>query len=427
MKTITLTNPAGNLSLTVSEDKLSAHLTIHKSGQLINEHDILDLIDEAGIKYGFEDALRYIRKHNLEKEFDQPFPLALCKAGADNSEVKYFFDTGAARAFSPRINPAEIHQLTCVEAGTVLADLRDNIFSREGSIYNVLGEMITSGGSDEEAAQAIAGENVEYDHERGQYISTKAGYIGMDDEGRIHIHCALVVDGDLVDMPELRTPVDLIVEGAVRGSFLAVQGNLSITGELRESSINCGGDLILGEGVVSCRQPGLEVLGDMRCGRIYRSKILCKGELRSGEISASEVIGEKGVYTTVENGIIHSSVQSANRIETAFAGEDEPGSQVSLEITISPFLKDLLMQLTREIVQARQNGNQEKIEEIRARISTCETELDRELNGFLSRSSAQTAGISIAREVYPILQVRVLKHDYQIRDRRFGLSIDEKN
>ena len=422
----TFTNPSGNLSLRISEDKLSAWLTIHKSGKLINERDILDLLDKAGIKYGFEDALRYIRKHNLEKDFDQPFPVAMCRGGNAGTSIKRFFDPETAKAFNPRVTAEELSKLTCVEAGTVLADLSDNIFDREGSIYNVLGEMIAPTQTDLDTASALAGANVSYLPERGQYVSTRPGYISLDEDDRMHIHSELIIQGDLENAVDLRAPVDLIVEGSIKGSNLTLQGGLSVSGDIFESGISCGGDLLVGGEIRSCRLPGLEVLGDLRCGRIISSRALCKGTLRCGDIRSSEVVGEQGLYTQADAGIVESNVQSALRIDAGYVGEPEGDLESVLEITISPFLKTLMMQLTRELVHAKQSGWQDKVEEITARISTCENELDRELNEFLKRESSELAGIRVSGDVHPPLRVRVLKHEYQIRDRRSGLTIDEK-
>ncbi|HNZ07726.1 MAG TPA: FapA family protein [Candidatus Cloacimonadota bacterium] len=424
--TDTYTNPSGNLSLRISEDKLSAWLTVHTSGKLINERDILDLIDRAGIKYGFEDALRYIRAHNLEKDFDQPFPVAMCKTGGSGNTIKRFFDVEQARAFNPRVTPEQIPSLTCVEAGTVLADLSDNIFDREGSIYNVLGEMIAPTQTDLDAATAMAGENVSYLPEKGQFVSVKSGYIALDDEDRVSVHSTLIIQGDLEGVQDLRAPVDLIVEGSIRGSGIHLQGGLSVSGDIYESGISCGGDLLVGGEIRSCRQGGLEVIGDLRCGRIISSRVLCRGLLSCSEIRSSEVVGEKGISTQADGPIIASNAQSAVRIEAGHAGEADDESETVLEITISPFLKALMMHLTRELVHAKQNGRQEEVKEIAARISTCEHELDRELNDFLVCESDQLRGVKIIGNVYPVLKVRVLKHEYKISKYQSGLSIDEK-
>jgi hypothetical protein len=75
----TYTNKEGNLILEIRDEPLSAWLTIKKTGKLIDEYAIIALLEEAGIKSGFEEAVEYAQIHSLEKEFDIPFPLLCVK------------------------------------------------------------------------------------------------------------------------------------------------------------------------------------------------------------------------------------------------------------------------------------------------------------------------------------------------------------
>ena len=109
-----LTNLAGTLRLELRDDRLSAWLTIRSHGRLIDEQYILDLIEEAGIKTGFEEADRYMRKHGLEKDFDIPFPIAMCDRVKGESKLNYFFDLNIAKNFTGRVRPEELARLTSV-------------------------------------------------------------------------------------------------------------------------------------------------------------------------------------------------------------------------------------------------------------------------------------------------------------------------
>ncbi len=257
-------------------------------------------------------------------------------------------------------------------------------------------------------------------------MSVKSGYIALDDEDRVSVHSTLIIQGDLEGVQDLRAPVDFDRGRLHPGFWHSSSSGLSVSGDIYESGISCGGDLLVGGEIRSCRQGGLEVIGDLRCGRIISSRVLCRGLLSCSEIRSSEVVGEKGISTQADGPIIASNAQSAVRIEAGHAGEADDESETVLEITISPFLKALMMHLTRELVHAKQNGRQEEVQEIAARISTCEHELDRELNDFLKHESDQLRGVTITGNIYPVLKVRVLKHEYKISKYQSGLSIDEK-
>lgn len=423
----TFTNKQGNLILEISEDKLSAWLIIKKTGRLINEQEILELIDAAGIKYGFDGALRYTRKHNLVREFDLKFPIAMCKATSIHQTINHYFDVEEAKDFSAKIDPLRISRLSCLEAGTVLADFNVNIFEREGSIYNVLGEMISFDPKQMEGDKSLAGENVVFDAERGRFTSTKAGYVSIDDDGCMHIIDELYVSGNLSGVHDLRLPVNLSVDGDVEDSSLWIGGNLLVTGHINQSQIYCGGDLQVKLDIQNCRKPGIEVLGSVESSLIKGSRLLCKGELSCGGIDKSEIVGEKGVSVYGNGGISNSNVQSISRIQAGFVGQQGDANFTQLEITISPFHKTLLMQLTKDLVHAKQEGSVQQAEEIALKIGKIEVELDKELERFLTDEDRAPAKIAISGEILPELKVRILKHSYEIQQAQSGLYIEEKN
>lgn len=421
----TFTNKQGNLILEISEDKLSAWLTIRKTGRIIDEQEILELIDRAGIKYGFEGALRYTRKHNIVREYDLKFPIAMCKATSIHQTINHYFDVEAAKDFSAKIDPQRIAGLACLEAGTVLADFSDNIFEREGSIYNVLGEMISFDPKQLEGEKSLAGENVVFDSEKGRFTSTKTGYVSIDDEGRMHIVDELYVSGDLKGVQDLRLPVNLSIKGDVEESSLWVGGKLSVIGRIYNSRIYCGGELQVQQEIVDCRKPGIEVLGSVKSSYIKGSRLLCKGELSCAGIEESEIVGELGVSVIDEGGIFGSTVQSSKRISAGFVGQPDSENLAQLEITISPFYKTLLMQLTKDLVHAKQEGWAAQAEEIAQKISKIEQELDSELEQFLTDENREPAKVAISGEVQPQLKVRILKHSYEIKQAQSGLEIME--
>jgi hypothetical protein len=160
---------------------------------------------------------------------------------------------------------------------------------------------------------------------------------------------------------------------------------------------------------------------------IKGSRLLCKGELSCGGIDKSEIVGEKCVSVYGNGGISNSNVQSISRIQAGFVGQQGDANFTQLEITISPFHKTLLMQLTKDLVHAKQEGALQQAEEIAAKISKIEVELDRELEHFLTDESRQPAQVLISGEIQPELKVRILKHSYEIQQAQSGLYIEEKN
>lgn len=424
-----LTSPAGNIRLELRDDRLSAWLTIIGREEMSNERDILDLIEQAGIKTGFEEAAKYMRKHGLEKDFDTAFPIAMCNRVQGETKLSYYFDLEKARHFDGRVTINDLSQLTCIEAGTVVADFNGNIFDRQGSIYDIYGEMLEDEEFKPEAVQRLIGVNVSYDFQRRQFVASSAGYPSVGEDGRISVIAQLYIEGDVTNpVPELRCPVSLAITGTISGTRITAGGNLSIGGSVISSTLLCQGDLIVGEGIEVCQQPGLEIWGDISCAAIKSSTVLCRGKLTfTDSIRTSEIYADGGINT--ETGSISGGhLESGDTVEAKDLG-DAQGGATELEITISPFYKAQLMQLTKDLIRLKQAESPASaaLEDLNARIRSCELELDRELNTYLQQPRPEKLRLSVRGELFPPVSIRILKHEYTIKERKSHLEILEKD
>lgn len=425
----TLTNRAGTLRLELRDDRLSAWLTIRSSGRLTDEQDILDLIEEAGIKTGFEEAARYMRKHGLEKDFDVAFPVAMCNRVKGESKLNYFFDLDQAKNFSGRVRPEELASLTCIEAGTVIADYNSNIFDRQGSIYDIYGEMLQDEEFDLEAAGLVAGDNVTFSLDRRRFVTERKGFVSVDESGRIGVVEKLVVEGDIQDAAdELRSPADLEIRGSLGNSSLFCAGNVELRGDLSNATLSCRGDLSLSGEIRNCRQPGVEVGGNLSCKGIQASRVLCRGRIRwEDSVEGCEIVADGGLET--ENGFLRGGQAECGGNLMLHELGDPAGSETRVEITIGPYHKALLMQMTRELIRLKDapGDNQSQIDALNEQIKACEAELDGQLNTFLNRPGDQRLGLRVLGEVHPPVRARILKHEYYLQRRQNGLEIWEKD
>jgi uncharacterized protein (DUF342 family) len=424
-----LSNDRGNLSLELKEDRLSAWLTIKDSGILVDEHEILELIERAGIKTGFEEALKYMRKNGLEKEYGTPFPIAICNHVKSESHLHCFFDQAAARSLGSAIRPELLKDLACVEKDAVIADYSTNIFDRQGSIYDIFGNLIHDEELDPSQAEALAGDRVRFDPSRQQFIAETPGFVTLDEQGRMSILDSLVHEGD-VDAPAegLRAPVSLTVQGSVSNTSVAVKGNLTITGDLVNSSLYCEGDLEVKGAIRNCRLNGLEVLGSVQTQGIAFSRILCLGRLVfESQLFDSEIVAEGGISS--ERGSIEGGhAQTCGNIAIANLGNLD-NIPTELEITIGPFYKTLLMQLTKQLIHLKQEDQPDprEIGRVNDRIRQCEEALDQQLNEFLQRPPSGKLSLAVREDVFPPVRIRILKHEYQIKNHQNNLMLTEKD
>ncbi len=424
-----LTNPDGSLRLELRDDRLSAWLTILDGRALIDEAEILELINRAEIKNGFEEAQRYIRKHGLEREYGIPFPIAVCEYVKGETQLNYYFDLEQARGFDGRVSLRDLNTLTCLEAGSVIADHAGNIFDRQGSIYDIYGEMITGADTDPAAARQHCGDNVEFDESRGVYVAAVNGFPSVDTDGRISMLESVYFEGDLDGRNgTLRSTVNLEIRGGVASAEIVAAGNLRITGDLSSSRVYCEGNLKIGGQIRDCFQPGLDVKGDLTCAGIAGSTVLCRGKLNfTDKIQASEVVADKGVHSEAGS-LWGGHLESSGDIEIANLGAAD-GTPTLVEITISPYNKALLTRLTKELIQLKQDpaANAARIKETADRIGLCEAAVDMGLDDFLLRPASARLKLLVSREVYPPVRIRILKHEYELNNRQSNLELHEKD
>ncbi len=420
----------GNLSLELRKETASAWLTIKRSGKLINERDILALIDEAGIKSGFDEALEYIREHGIEKDFDKPFPIAICNISAEDEEEKeaklnYNFDHQLIRDIGS-VSFRELADAGYFDEGEVIAFYSDNIFERDGSIYDIFGELITPPVVDDEAARELAGRNVRY--EAREFIAERMGYPYLDEDGRINILDSLTISAaDVPTEEQIRCPLFLKIEGDLKGVNLACGQELIIEGNVDDCNIYCERDLDVRGNIINCSNPGIQVMGVLKVRNISRSKIFVRQSLFfQDEIAHSVIASDGDVVGSAEDSQVYGGLcQAAGNITMGRAGS-QSGDETEIEIAISPFYRALLMQLTKESVRLRESGDQEALSELSRRIKRCETELDNQLNAFLRRDMDEQKAITVFGDVYPKTLFRVLKHSYQIKTRQQGIYLLEQ-
>lgn len=416
--------------LELRQETMSAWLTITKSGKLTDEADILALIEEAGIKTGFDEALRYSSENSLEKEYGVPFPIAICNLKESSSTLRYHFNPDLQINLGQGINFPDLEKLSYVEPSAVVADYSNNIFEQGGSIYDIFGELINPGNIDEEQAQGLAGDNVTFDAPNREFIAQKTGYPYLDDLGRISVLDIIIIEGEEIPGDtSFRTPLDLVVEGNLACAKLTCGGNLTIKGDVHSSSIFAAKDLHVEGEIIGCNKNGIQVLGELSCAGMCDSKILCRQLLRfSGKIENCNIACDGEILGNSDDSEISGGItQAGASITIANAGSDN-GSSTEIEIAISPFYRALLMQLTRELIRLKDDseGNAVAIVELQAKIKTCENELDEGLNAFLRRPLEDKKCIKILQETKAPTTIRILKHTYQINKPERQLELVEK-
>jgi len=426
----TLTNKAGNLILELRQDSMSAWLTIKKSRQLLDEQDIISLIETAGIKTGFEEALEHIRTHSLEKEYDNPFPIAICKGGNTEPVLRYHFDPDVCPDPLQPMSYHDFSRLTFVSSGVSIAEYTNNLFEQGGSIYDIFGELINPGVVDEAKASSLTGINVRFDLGDRCYYATQAGYPYVDKDGRICL-CDKVQlsSNDLPPQASFDAPVEVFINGDISNLSITSTHDLSISGNVTNSEINCLADIAIEGDIIDCNANLMDIKGNLSFKSAVSSKILVQGQLHfTGSVHNCTIACDGDVLGAENSSISGGNVQAGGSISIAQAG-DSSGALTELEVSISPYYRTLLMHQTRDLIRLKSaaDSSPEAIASLQEQIRLCEARLDSNLSAFLNRSREDRKRIYISSGATPPLSVRVLKQFYQYSDPLPTLEVVEKD
>ncbi len=406
---------SGRVLIEVADDAMSAWMTIQQTGKLIDEQEILDLIDEIGIKYGIEEALKKMSQDGTDKEFNTPFPIAICKRGAARQAMNYYFESEFS---DPDELPLEqLQKLTFFGKDSVLADFSYNLFDGEGSVYNIFGEMLIDGSLDMDSLLHINGYGVRFDEDKSRYVSTIAGYPYLSKEGKICILDVIKINHDLSDCC-LRTPARLEFGGNLTDCNITAGSSVSVSGDVINSSVYCEGDLDVEGEIRDCSKSFVHVLGNIYASSIIDSKLVTRSSVKFQEmIRNSIVFAQTGIKGLNGHCVLHSgSIQATGSISAGFLGNQE-SLPLEIEITISAYYKNLLMIKTKELIKLKQAQeiDPEAIELLSEEVKKLETDLDNDMSRFLQEVRADKLEIKADQVAYPDTLIRILKHSYQIK------------
>jgi uncharacterized protein (DUF342 family) len=411
-------SPSGNVSIRINGDKMSAWMYIHKSDTIIDEKEILGLIQDAGICYGFEEALEWMSANGYNKDFEKPFPVAICKSALSKEKVTVLFDR--ENSFDPEAewNLKEMSNWASVDQGTPLAEISYNLFTNGGSVYNIFGELTTELVSATFLSDFM-GNNVSLDNDNRRILADVAGYPYFDKDGKINVAGELVYRGDIkfIKLP-LTLAASLVVEGSVQKAYLSVQKNLTVRGNINAAEVYTEGNLIVEGSIVDCQTAGVVALKDIRVKSIANSLVLCLGNLSfETTIANSRIIAEKAVLGDPDLSMIKGSqVLSSGCIDIADAG-DEEGNEAELEITMSPFKKERISQMNKVLNSLKEDpeNNAAKIELANHRLKNLEKELADEINAILNKPTESKRFIKIRNELFKNVYIRVMKKSFPIK------------
>jgi len=412
-------NDSKTVNIEISEDKFSAFMTITNINKAINENDILTLIEEAGVIYGFENANLFINQKGITKEFDIPFPLAIAeKPSVAQVEFEFLFEEkNCFNEESFNNNFGKLKDFENIKKGKPIAKLFITKMPQNGK--NIFGKTIENNESKEDIINSYLGENVSYSADLSQIIAEKSGYPYIDSNGKVSVKNTFVINSDLdLSFENISLSGNLIVNGNIKDKIkLDIDGTIEVNGDVNNACIDCSGEISINGDVLNCRSHGIISQGNISFNSAENSSISSSKKIFFNKnIHFCKIIAEEGIIgDQEESSIVGGLVQSGILIEAALIGNSS-AINTEVEISISPFTKERMLLLTKKIMELKElpDSDKNEIKAMEIELDSLENKLEDDINTALMNTDSVSRRITAYKNIFSGVYVRILKKSQTI-------------
>ncbi len=412
-----ISDPQGLITIQIRED--GAWMTMLNGSQLVSEETIINMLDEAGIIEGYDRARVYMNEKGAERNFGEPFPVALNQMPSE-PQVEFSLLFNLENCIDPEhFNLSELEGLQTADIGTPLAHLFVTRSGRPGQ--SIFGEPILPTMDDEDILESKIGENVEYNADQSHIQATAPGYPYVDDDGRVCVKSDFIVEGDIdLNQENFYLHGNLIVFGNIQDKInIELSGDLQANGDVIDSSIRAKGNIKINGDILNCQKIGVVSEGSIEFDTAENAFLMAKDRIKFKEhANFCKLISEKGIKGDPEtSSIVGGMVHSGSDVEVAVLGSTGAiGTDV--EITISPFIKERMLQLTKKMTALKMDEleNAEEILRVTGELEDLENKLEEEINQTLLSEETKPKHIVAYKKVFPGTYVRILKKSRTITE-----------
>lgn len=409
-------NSREDIIIEVTDNKLCASMTIKRDGGVIEQEEILSLIQQAGISNGFISSI----DQEGSKEFNQSFKIAEVQPVNKDIELEVYYKTDELYYPKSPLNEANIFRLVYVQKGSAIGKLSydEGMMSRKDVYGNYL---LTSEGRDSVIAK-YRGENIAFDDNSKEYIAKISGYLSLDADGKYSVINHLFIKQDINrDYGNIYILGNLTIQGNVQEvRHIRVIGELIIEGNVSKSNLYAEQGIVIKGRLEACNGGGVTSPKSITCFEVNNSKVFSGDKLIvTGHVNNSRLVGETSIKIDDSAEVIASDLQSSRYIKVGNVKSD--GETISdLEITVSPYTKEQLMLLTRELVYFNENdGDNVKVPIIRKEIKQLEETLSIKVEEAIELENNNSLMIETTGQIAKGTKLKILKESTIISDDSF--------
>jgi uncharacterized protein (DUF342 family) len=407
------TNNREDILIEVTENHLCATMTIKRDNGFITQDEILDLIAKAGISNGFIPSI----DQEGEKELYHPFKIAEVPAIDQEVRLDLYYDSEELLYAKTPINEANIFKLVYVQKGSAIGKLSydEDMFSRK----DVYGNYLLTLEGRKKLIDKYRGDNLDFNLESREFIASKSGYLSLSSDGKYNITNHLYIEHDIDrDYGNIYVLGNLTINGNVSNvRHIRVIGQLTINGNVFKSNLYGEHGISINGSLENCNGAGVTCPQSIECGQIKSSKVFSGKDLTvSGDVFYSSLVGEISISLIKEAKVIASNLQSSRFIQV-YDVRNEGDTCSELEISVSPYTKQQLMILTRELVYFNENDSQnEKVAIIKKEIKQLEELLSNKVEEAIDLDNRDALMIKSKGKLGNGVRLKILKESLIVTD-----------
>lgn len=356
---------AAAVRVIVSSNLMQARIIIDPpkyQGQDVTPQMIDDALKKANVTFGIDMPLLEKLKANPLYSREYTIAHGVAPVNGTDGSIKYLFNTAVESRPKVRddgtVDYRDLGIVVNVKSGQVLAEITLPTKGTEG--MSVTGKKLPPVPG--KAVPSPAGRNTQLSEDGTKLLSAIDGHVSLNGN-RVNVVDTFIVSGDVdTSTGNIKSVCNVSVVGSVLEGFtVEAAGNVDIGGNIEGGSVLAGGDIIVHRGIVGMGRSKIECKGDLRSTFLENCEVSCGGSVKTESVmncnikcaGKLELSGPRaklmGGRFVVGEDIIANQIGSPSNIYTELV----LGADPSL-VTRYSALKSEMAQLSEQIAKLNQ-------------------------------------------------------------------------
>lgn len=405
------------ISVSISDDKLGAFITIHKRSDhiVVKARELKEYLEMNGVIFGFMDDILRAIEDNPKNFVGQKTLVAQGRSAVDGKDgyIEYVYDLTKKNQATPlelengRVNYRELIAIHNVTRGQRIATK----IPPERGITGTAVDGAVLPAKDGKEARILIGKNVVLDGEKENVYSLIDGVMSRQGN-KISVFPIYEVNGDVdYSVGNINFIGTVIIRGNILTGFRVVaSGDIQVYGSVEGAELEAGGDIAVSHGILGQHKGYIKAQGTVTSSFIQDAKITAgKDVIVLQSILHSEVYAPHEIICTGKKGlIVGGTLLAGHKIECRTLG-NMMAQETHVEVGVQKELWDELRELRERLRYLNAYKPKDKTEQhqIQERIM----EID-----HIFHEEASTARVVCKGIIYPGTHIVMGKQTYVARD-----------